>query len=109
MIQKALNCVVENFNEGDSMKDNGIESFLAGFFLGGIIGAGIALLFAPASGQETREQIALKASKVYEDSKEGAEYVRKLVQEEVAAVRDGAEKVKDAVTKRVEQIKPKKA
>lgn len=91
------------------MKENGVESFLAGFLLGGIIGAGVALLFAPASGRETREQIALRANKVYEDGKEGAEYVRKLVREEVAAVRDGAEKVKDAVHKGVDQIKPKKA
>ncbi|HDR90924.1 MAG TPA: YtxH domain-containing protein [candidate division Zixibacteria bacterium] len=91
------------------MRDNGVENFVAGFLLGGIIGAGVALLFAPASGKETREQIAVRANKAYEDGKEGAEYVRKLVQEEVAAVRDGAEKVKEAVHKGVEQIKPKKA
>lgn len=91
------------------MKEHGVESFLAGFLLGGIVGAGVALLFAPASGEETREQIAMRANKVYEDGKEGAEYVRKLVQEEVAAVRDGAEKVKNAVHDGVEKIKPKKA
>jgi gas vesicle protein len=91
------------------MKEHGVESFIAGFLLGGIIGAGVALLFAPASGKETREQIAIRANKAYEDGKEGAEYVRRLVQDEIAAVRDGAEKVKEAVNKGVEQIMPKKA
>lgn len=91
------------------MNEHGVESFIAGFLLGGIIGAGVALLFAPASGKETREQIAIRANKTYEDGKEGAEYVRRLVQDEIAAVRDGADKVKEAVNKGVEQIMPKKA
>ena len=34
----------------------GVE-FLAGFLLGGIVGAAVALLMAPASGAETREQL----------------------------------------------------
>jgi len=86
------------------MKDNGVENFFAGFLLGGIIGAGIALLFAPASGEETREQISRRATKIYEDGKEGTEYVRKLVQEEIAGLRDSADKVKESVTKGVEKI-----
>jgi len=89
------------------MKEQGFENFFAGFLLGGIVGAGIALLFAPASGQETREQIARRANKVYEDSMEGAEYVRKLVQEEIATIRDGAEKVKDSVAQSVDKLKNK--
>jgi gas vesicle protein len=36
-------------------KDTG--SILSSFFLGGIIGAGVALLAAPKTGRETREQI----------------------------------------------------
>jgi gas vesicle protein len=31
--------------------------FLSGFFLGGLIGAGLALLLAPQRGEETREQL----------------------------------------------------
>ncbi|RKZ31733.1 hypothetical protein DRQ36_01040 [bacterium] len=91
------------------MKEHGIESFLAGFFLGGIIGAGVALLFAPASGVETREQIARRANLIMEEGKEGADYIRKLVQDEVASIRDSAESVKGAVQKGVDQFKKQKA
>lgn len=39
------------------MKDSGIGSFMAGVAIGGLIGAAIGLLLAPASGEETREQV----------------------------------------------------
>ena len=46
------------------MSDNGdgAISFFAGFLFGGIVGAGVALLLAPAAGEETREQIRARAS-----------------------------------------------
>jgi gas vesicle protein len=39
------------------MKDSGMGSFLAGIAIGGLIGAAIGLLLAPASGEEIREQV----------------------------------------------------
>jgi gas vesicle protein len=39
------------------MKDSGIGSFLAGVAIGGLIGAAIGLLLAPASGEEMRGQV----------------------------------------------------
>lgn len=90
------------------MKEHGAESFLAGFFMGGIIGAGIALLFAPASGSETREQIAKQANRVFDEGKEGAEYVRKLVQEEVAGIKGGIDSVRGVVEKGVGEFKKHK-
>jgi gas vesicle protein len=39
------------------MKDSGLGSFLAGITIGGLIGAAIGLLLAPASGEEIREQV----------------------------------------------------
>jgi gas vesicle protein len=41
------------------MKDEGYSSgsVLLSFLLGGVVGAGLALLFAPQSGRETREKI----------------------------------------------------
>ncbi len=39
------------------MKDSGFGSFLAGVVIGGLIGAAIGLLLAPASGEELREQV----------------------------------------------------
>ncbi len=90
------------------MKEHGVENFLAGFFLGGIIGAGIALLFAPASGVETRDQISRQANRIFEEGKEGADYIRKLVQEEVASVRDSAGAVRNAVKDGVNELKKQK-
>lgn len=34
------------------------------FFLGAAVGAAVAILYAPAAGSETREQIATKASEI---------------------------------------------
>jgi gas vesicle protein len=39
------------------MKDSGLGSFLAGIAIGGLIGAAVGLLLAPASGEEIREQV----------------------------------------------------
>jgi gas vesicle protein len=45
------------------MADNSgdLGSFLAGFVIGGLIGAGVALLMAPQSGEETRALISDKS------------------------------------------------
>lgn len=40
--------------------DSGAGDFLAGFFVGTLVGAAFALLLAPASGQDVREQIKEK-------------------------------------------------
>lgn len=44
--------------------------FLAGAVVGGAIGATVALLFAPQSGEETRKMIKDKATEVGKDIKE---------------------------------------
>ena len=41
-------------NEGES----GLGAFLAGFIIGGLVGAAVALVMAPQSGEETRTQLA---------------------------------------------------
>lgn len=39
------------------MKDSGAGSFLAGVVIGGFIGAALALLLAPETGEELREHV----------------------------------------------------
>ena len=48
------------------MNDNGSEIgiFMAGFVIGGLVGAATALILAPQSGMETRAQIAAKSDEV---------------------------------------------
>ena len=46
------------------MNNNRGFEFLTGFLLGGIVGAAVTLLMAPASGEETREQIRARSSEL---------------------------------------------
>ena len=54
-----FNCKVTE-KRGEKMKDEGYSSgsMLVSFLLGGIVGAGLALLLAPRSGDETRKKIS---------------------------------------------------
>ena len=64
--------------------------FLKGLFVGGLIGAGLALLYAPKSGRETRKDIARKSRELYD---EGRDKAKKLYGEAEDLVDD----VKDSV------------
>ncbi len=46
--------------------DSGVKSLIFPFFIGGVIGAGAAFLFAPKSGRETRQVIKDAAGKAGE-------------------------------------------
>jgi gas vesicle protein len=72
------------------MKDDGYSSgsMLLSFLLGGIVGAGLALLLAPQSGEETRKKIRGMA----EDAKEKATgYVEKTKGKVTSYVDEGKE------------------
>ena len=49
---------------------NQIEGFIKGIILGGVIGAGIGILYAPQSGRKTREDINRKAEELLTKAKE---------------------------------------
>jgi gas vesicle protein len=55
--------------------DNTGPAILVSFFVGSIVGAGLALLFAPQAGKKTRRQIAELADDVKDYT---ADYTRKL-------------------------------
>lgn len=79
------------------MGDNNGGSNIA-FFLAGLgIGAVLALLFAPKSGEETRTLIAQKAS-------EGRDYVTAKGKEFRRQAEELVEKGKDMVTQQKEQL-----
>ena len=56
-------------------EDNTGAAILVSFLVGGIVGAGLALLFAPQTGKKTREQIAELADDVKDYA---ADYTKKL-------------------------------
>lgn len=60
------------------------------FLIGGLIGAGIALLYAPKSGQETRKDISRAAKKVKKNAIELVDDTIHSVNEFVGDVKDKA-------------------
>ncbi len=78
------------------------KSVFISFLLGGIVGAGLALLLAPQSGKETRAKIKETA----EDVKEKAESYIKEAKQKISSTLDKAketlEEKKSAITKAVE-------
>jgi gas vesicle protein len=83
-------------SEDDNGGHNG--GSVVGAFLAGLgIGAVIALLFAPRSGQETRDMIAQKAE-------EGRNFVKTKTDEVRKQAEDAVEKGKDMVSKQKELL-----
>ena len=69
---------------------NSAASILVAFALGAAAGAAIALLYAPASGEETRRRLAKKA-------KEGRDQIEALAREGRNFVERNRESLTDAV------------
>jgi gas vesicle protein len=59
-----------------SEHDTDFGTFLAGFLIGGLIGAAVALLYAPQSGEETRTIIKEKSIELKDKAAETAEEAR---------------------------------
>ena len=82
-------------------------------FLGGAVGAGLALLFAPKSGEELRKDLGEKITELINkakdvDSNEVKENIEKKVQEIKKDLEDlDKEKVQEIAVKKSNQIKEK--
>ena len=57
----------------------GAGSILLAFILGAVSGAAVALLYAPASGRETREYLGEKAREGRERANQAAERGREII------------------------------
>jgi gas vesicle protein len=82
-------------------------SFLVGTATGFILG----ILFAPASGEETRKKIQESAAKTTEKAKEGYEKIAKEAEKGIKIVKEktqeGVEVIKDFVEKKREELSKK--
>jgi gas vesicle protein len=74
----------------DREESDGGGSFAAGLLVGALVGAGLALLFAPEKGETMRRKLGKKARRVSESARE--------------VVEDAAEEVRDEVARRRREI-----
>lgn len=61
--------------------------FLEGFILGGLVGAAVALLIAPVSGDELRGQIQGEATRIRSEINQAAGARRLELEQQLAAMR----------------------
>ena len=83
---------------GNEESGHGKGTIVLSFFIGGLIGAGLALLLAPQSGKETRQQIKDLASDAKEKVSEYAEQVKEKVASTVGKGKEIYEEKKSLIT-----------
>ena len=72
------------------------------FFVGGLIGAGVALLMAPKTGEETRRMIKELAGEVKEKAEDYVDQAKVTATEYVEKGKNFVEKEKNLISKSVE-------
>ena len=75
---------------------------LLAFVVGGIVGAGVALLTAPQSGRETRQKIRDLADEAKEKIKSAADDAKERIQESYRHGRDVVHEKKSMVASAIE-------
>lgn len=81
-------------------------TFLAGFLVGGLVGAGVALLLAPQSGEETRTLIKDKSIELRDKAAATAEKTRIKVDEFADEAKLKGKEFVDSAKKAVTKKKP---
>jgi len=68
-------------DEEDAMEheEHRVGTFVAGMALGALVGAGLALLFAPQSGEETRRYVSRKAKHLAREARDRYDDVKEKV------------------------------
>jgi gas vesicle protein len=78
-------------------------AFLAGFVIGGLVGAATALILAPQSGEQMRGQIASKGHELRQASEERVQHYRELADTYTEEYRQKADEVISEARERVAQ------
>ena len=82
-------------------ESNDLGAFLAGFVIGGLVGAATALIMAPQSGQDTRSQLATKSSELRTVGGERIHQYRDTASTLVADTRTRAEETTSSLQEQV--------
>jgi gas vesicle protein len=83
-------------------------TFIAGIALGTLIGAGVALLMAPQSGERTRKRIARAAEDLGDSTRErfeeASDDVRRRANRAVRAAERHSERLRDGVRRKARHV-----
>jgi gas vesicle protein len=82
-----------------------VGTFLSGLIIGGLIGAAVALLLAPQSGEETRDLIRDKSIELKDRAVETAEEARIRAEAAAAEARARAEELTHEAREKAEELK----
>lgn len=86
-----------------------LGAFLAGMAVGGLVGAGLALLYAPASGKRTRGRIRRAAEDLGDAAEEKVQYAvedaKRAAEDAKKAAAEPGRKVAEGVRKGSEKIR----
>jgi gas vesicle protein len=79
----------------EDIMDKDATSMMGAFLLGGLIGAAIALLYAPKSGRETRKDISKAAKRAKRGAVDLAEDIAESVSDFTSDMKDKASDIVD--------------
>lgn len=86
-------------------RSSGGAEFFAGLVIGGLVGAALALLMAPQSGEETRAQIRDKSLEYKDRAEEGVLTAREQAQKQITTLQDQVASLQQQVTTLQEKSK----
>ncbi len=84
---------------------NDFGAFMAGLLVGGAIGAILALLYAPQSGEETRALLLEKTTEVKEKASVSTEEARRKAEEALRELRAKVDELSKVVQERRGEVK----
>ena len=90
-----------------SDQDGDFGAFLAGFVIGGMVGAAVALLLAPQSGEETRTIIHDRSIELKDKAVEKAEAARMKAEAAAAEARARADELAKLTQEKAMEFKKK--
>jgi gas vesicle protein len=88
-------------------RDGDLGAFLAGFVIGGMVGAAVALLLAPQSGEDTRTLIHDRSIELKDKAAEKAETARIKAEAAAAEARARADELAKLTQEKANELKKK--
>jgi len=85
-------------------REEGSGDFLAGFIVGAFVGAVLALLFAPAPGEEIRSQLREKSIELKDRASDLTAKGQSLLEEQKVRFQEAIEEGKRAAARKKEEL-----